>query len=66
MNGDELAVMLAKAVLVDLSDRAGLPEWIGSQSDRDARELTRDIAIDVILPLLREHAPIPEAKEEKR
>ncbi len=39
---DDLA--LAWAILKDLSDRAGIPEWLGSDSDDAAKDVAWDIA----------------------
>lgn len=35
---------LAWAILKDLSDRAGIPEWLGSESDDAAKDVANDLA----------------------
>lgn len=35
---------LAWAILKDLSDRAGVPEWLGVESDQAAKAVAWDIA----------------------
>ena len=35
---------LAREILRDLSDRSGIPEWLGSETDPAARDVMKDIA----------------------
>lgn len=35
---------LAWVILKDLSDRAGIPEWLGQESDDAARGVAKDLA----------------------
>lgn len=35
---------LAWAILDDLSDRAGIPEWLGRRFDDAARDVAKDVA----------------------
>ncbi len=36
------ALALARAILDDLSDRAGVPEWLGEHEDDDAQGVIRE------------------------
>ena len=49
---EQFASDLAWKILDDLSDRAGIPEWIGSRSDPDAVAMHRDLVREVIMPEL--------------
>lgn len=50
---EKLADALAWAVLADLADRAGVPEWLGSKEDGAAVAVHHEISRDVVLPRLK-------------
>jgi hypothetical protein len=48
----ELAERIVRAVLKDLSDRAGVPEWLDPEFDETGADVARDLVRDVVLPIL--------------
>ena len=51
---ERLADTVTWKVLKDLSDRAGVPEWLGSERDGAAASVHRELSRYVVLPALKE------------
>jgi hypothetical protein len=48
----EHAETLVREILKDLSDRAGVPEWLGSEHDDGAMLVRDELVRDVVEPFL--------------
>jgi hypothetical protein len=51
---------LAWTILKNLSDRAGIPEWLGDESDAAAKHVAWDVAALIATT----HGALPEASRE--